>query len=180
MIEKNKYSIDKRGGVNYMSMAFYVTPQVNSIVRVGSQEEKEFVFSALLDSNKDVLVPSGKRGDDGKLVSLVDEAVRIAGNVKNRQTQIQDSLLEQTQAQIEEQANQSVLVVKLEAGTTVPGMAGVFANKLQSTYQKPSFLRHPRRYHQSLFRLCGTLTRTMTRCTGPSASRKWREQGNYL
>lgn len=140
MIEKNRYSIDKRGGINYMSMAFYVTPQVNSIVRVGSQEEKEFVFSALLDSNRDVLVPSGKRGDGGKMVPLADEAVRIAGNVKNRQTQIQDALLEQTQEQIEEQSDQSVLVVKLEKGTTVPGMAGVFANKLQSTYQKPSFV----------------------------------------
>lgn len=140
MIEKNRYSIDKRGGVNYMSMAFYVTPQVNSVVRVGSQEEKEFVFSALLDVNRDVLVPSGKRGDGGKMVPLVDEAVRIAGNVKNRQTQIQDALLEQTQEQIEEQSDQSVLVVKLEKGTTVPGMAGVFANKLQSTYQKPSFV----------------------------------------
>ena len=140
MIEKNRYSIDKRGGVNYMSMAFYVTPQVNSIVRVGNQQEKEFVFSALLDINRDKMVPSGKRGDNGKMVPLVEEAVRIAGNVKNRQTQIQDSLLEQTQAQIEKQSNQSVLIVKLEAGTTVPGMAGVFANKLQSTYQKPSFV----------------------------------------
>lgn len=140
MIEKNKYSIDKRGGINYMSMAFYVTPQVNSVVRVGSQEEKEFVFSALLDVNRDVLVPSGKRGDGGKMVPLVDEAVRIAGNVKNRQTQIQDTLLEETQEQIERQSDQSVLVVKLGKGTTVPGMAGVFANKLQSTYQKPSFV----------------------------------------
>lgn len=140
MVAKNQYSIDKRGGVNYMSMAFYVTPQVNSIVRVGSQEEKEFVFSALLDMNRDTLTPSGKRGDDGKAVPLVDEAVRIAGNVKNRQTQIQDALMEQTQEQADAQADRSVLVIRLEKGTTVPGMAGVFANKLQSTYQKPSFV----------------------------------------
>ena len=140
MITKNQYSIDKRGGVNYMSMAFYVTPQVNSIVRVGNQQEKEFVFSALLDINRDKMVPSGKRGDNGKMVPLVEEAVRIAGNVKARQTQIQDALMEQTQAQVEDQLDQSVLVVRLEKGTTVPGMAGVFANKLQSTYQKPTFV----------------------------------------
>lgn len=94
MIEKNTFSINKMGGVNYMSIAFYVTPFINAIVRSGTMEEKDLVFKSFLSMYAFEKIESGKRGHKGELVPRVEEAVRIATNVKARQTKLQDSAME--------------------------------------------------------------------------------------
>ena len=80
MCEKNKFSIDKMGGINYMSIAFYVTPFVNAIVRSGTMEEKDLIFKSFLTMYAFEKIESGKRGHKGELVPRVEEAVRIATN----------------------------------------------------------------------------------------------------
>ena len=90
MAEKNEFSINKMGGINYMSIAFYVTPFINAIVRSGTMEEKDLVFKSFLEMYAFEKIESGKRGHKGELVPRVEEAVRIATNVKARQTKLQD------------------------------------------------------------------------------------------
>ena len=64
--------------------AFYITPFINSMMRSGTQEEKEILFKSMLEHYAYKMVPSTKRGAKGQEEKLVEQAVRLSINVKNR------------------------------------------------------------------------------------------------
>lgn len=142
MVNKNKFSIDKMGGINYLSIAFYVVPFINAITRSGTIEEKDLIFKSMCIPYAYERIESGKRGHKGEMVPLYDEAVRIAGNVKNRQTKLQNesmSILEQ-KIKSESLLENSVLILTCEPGEVEKQIAGLCANKIQNKYQRPTLV----------------------------------------
>lgn len=139
MCEKNKFSIDKMGGINYMSMAFYVTPFINAIVRSGTMEEKDLIFKSMLKFYAFDKIESGKRGHKGELVPRVEEAVRIAANVKARQTKLQDAAMDLLEQRIrsERLTENGIIICCCEPGEVEKNLAGLVANKIQAKYQHP-------------------------------------------
>ena len=78
-----------------MGAAFFIAPFVNAISRSGTLEEKEIVFNSMLKYKALKEIPSTKRGHKkGDMETIVDAALRICTNVKNRQTKAQDAGLE--------------------------------------------------------------------------------------
>ena len=142
MIDKNNFSIQKRGGINYNSIAWYVTPFINAIVRSGTLEEKILVFESMLQMKAFEKIPSGKRGHKGEMVPRVEEAVRIVTNVKARQTKGQDAAMELIENKIAEEAllDNAVILCLLEPGQVEPNLAGLVANKVQAKYQRPTLV----------------------------------------
>ena len=139
MCEKNKFSIDKMGGINYMSMAFYVTPFINAIIRSGTMEEKDLIFKSMLKFYAFDKIESGKRGHKGELVPRVEEAVRIAANVKARQTKLQDAAMDLLEQRIrsERLTENGIIICCCEPGEVEKNLAGLVANKIQAKYQHP-------------------------------------------
>lgn len=139
MVEKQDYSIQKRKGLNYRAMSFYVVPFINAVVRSGTIEEKIIVFNSMLEVYRNIMVPSSKRGDKKKLVPLAQEAVLVAERVKRRQTTISDEVMAFLKDKIEkENLNQNSCILLLcEPGDVDVNIAGLAANKLQAIYQKP-------------------------------------------
>ena len=139
MTEKNKFSIDKMGGINYMSVAFYVTPFINAMVRSGTPEEKDMIFKSFLQMYAFEEIESGKRGHKGELVPRVEEAVRICTNVKARQTKLQDATMTLLEKRIREQSllENAIIILKCEPGEVEKNLAGLVANKIQAKYQRP-------------------------------------------
>ena len=139
MAEKNEFSINKMGGINYMSIAFYVTPFINAIVRSGTMEEKDLVFKSFLEMYAFEKIESGKRGHKGELVPRVEEAVRICTNVKARQTKLQDTTMALLEKRIREQSllENAIIVLICEPGEVEKNLAGLVANKIQAKYQRP-------------------------------------------
>lgn len=139
MCEKNKFSIDKMGGINYMSIAFYVTPFINAMVRSGTPEEKDMAFQSFLQIYAFDKIESNKRGHKGELVPRVEEAVRIAANVKARQTKLQDAAMELLEERIKEQnlLDNGIIILLCEPGEVEKGLVGLVANKIQAKYQHP-------------------------------------------
>jgi len=139
MTEKNKFSIDKMGGINYMSVAFYVTPFINAIVRSGTPEEKDMIFKSFLKMYAFEQIPSEKRGHKGELVPRVEEAVRIATNVKARQTKLQDTTMNLLERRIQEDnlLDNAIIIFRCEPGEVEKNLAGLVANKIQAKYQRP-------------------------------------------
>ncbi len=139
MTEKNEFSIDKMGGINYMSIAFYVTPFINAIVRSGTPEEKDLIFKSFLQMYAFEKIESGKRGHKGEMVPRVEEAVRICTNVKARQTKLQDSTMALLENKILEEnlLDNAILIFKCEPGEVEKNLAGLVANKIQAKYQRP-------------------------------------------
>ena len=142
MAEKNKFSINKMGGINYMSIAFYVTPFINAIVRSGTMEEKELVFKSFLIMYAFEKIESGKRGHKGELVPRVEEAIRIATNVKARQTRSQDAAMDLLDRRIadNELSKNAIIVLLCEPGEVEKNLAGLCANKIQAKYQHPCYI----------------------------------------
>ena len=142
MCEKNKFSIDKMGGINYMSIAFYVTPFINAIVRTGTAEEKDLVFKSFLQEYAFEKIESGKRGHKGELVPRVEEAVRIVTNVKARQTKLQDSTMKLLEEKIQFNGllNNAIIILTCEPGEVEKNIAGLVANKIQAKYQHPTLV----------------------------------------
>lgn len=150
MAEKNSFSLNKSdykpSSYNYlqvtpMGVAFFIAPYVNAMVRSGTQEEKELVFSSMLEykANKEIL--SNKRGHKlGETELLVDQAIRTCTNVKNRQTRAQDTGVEHLEALIEQNhmLDHKVLLFLLEKGEIDRGIAGLCANKFMAKYQRPT------------------------------------------
>ena len=142
MCEKNEFSINKMHGINFMSIAFYVTPFINAIVRSGTMEEKDLIFKSFLQMYAFDKVESGKRGHKGELVPRVEEAVRVAANVKARQTKLQDNAMELLESKIKEEHLQdnAIIVLTCEPGEVERNIAGLTANKVQAKYQHPTLV----------------------------------------
>ena len=139
LAKKNEYSMKNK--VNHMSVAFYVAPYVNAICRSGTIEQKTLVFKSMLKHQAFKQVLSTKRGHLlGQKEQLVEQAMRVVTNVKNRQTKAQDTGLATIEKMIEEQEllNHKVLLFLLEPGQVDKNIAGLIANKIMAKYQRPT------------------------------------------
>lgn len=138
LAQKNEYSMKSK--INHMSVAFYIAPYLNAICRSGTEDEKLLVFKSMLKHEAFKILPSTKRGHAfGETEQLVEQAMRVVTNVKNRQTKAQDSGLETLEVMIENQhlLEHKVLLFLLEPGLVEKNIAGLIANKLMAKYQRP-------------------------------------------
>lgn len=146
MWEKNKFKLGEH--ITPMGAAFYIAPFVNAMVRSGTPEEKELLFSSMLKYKAFKELPSTKRGHAlNEMERVVDQALRTCTNVKNRQGRAQDTGMEVLETRIEtnNMLDHKVLLFLMKPGEIDPNIAGLIANKLASKYQRP----------------CCILTRTM-------------------
>lgn len=139
LAKKNEYSMKNK--VNHMSVAFYVAPYVNAICRSGTIDQKTLVFKSMLKHQAFKEVLSTKRGHLlGQKEQLVEQAMRVVTNVKNRQTKAQDVGLATIENMIEQKGllKHKVLLFLLEPGQVDKNIAGLIANKIMAKYQRPT------------------------------------------
>ena len=143
IVDKNDYTL--KGKLNPKGISFSVAPIINSITRIGTLDEKEMLFKSMLERFACTLIPSEKRGHKGEPVQLVEEAYRIASNVRNRQNKIRDGKLAELLELIETNnlADNKILVVQDPVSNgDEKGITGLVANQLMSKYKKPVLLLH--------------------------------------
>lgn len=143
MVQTQNFSISKHGGLDPFAISFYIAPQVNATIRVGTQEEKLMLFESMLDYRGYEQIPSTKRGCKGQTETRVEQACRNCLNIKNRQTKARDTSLSVIEQIIEENnlLNHKFLVVKLESDcSTDRNLTGLIANQLMAKYQRPVLL----------------------------------------
>ena len=138
MWQKNKFKLGEH--ITSIDAAFYIVPMINAVQRSGSIEEKELLFKSMLKSDAFKMIPSNKRGHKpGEEERLVDQAVRMSTNVKNRQTRTQDAGMELLEKKIEKEGllKHKVLLFTLKDEQVDRNIAGLIANKLAAKYQRP-------------------------------------------
>lgn len=138
MADKNSYSLGNH--ITPMGAAFYIAPFVNAMVRSGTLEEKELLFNSMLQYKAFEVLPSTKRGHkQGDTEKLVEQAIRVSTNVKNRQTRAQDAAMSLIEDRIEQDnmMEHKVLLFLVEPGTIDKNIAGLCANKIMAKYQRP-------------------------------------------
>ena len=153
MADKNSYSLG--GRITPIGAAFYIVPFINSMVRSGTLEEKQLLFDSMLKTKAFNSVPSTKRGHLlGETERIVDQALRVATNVKNRQTRAQDAGMDLIEKKIKENnlMEHKVLLFLLEPGQVDPNIAGLIANKIMAKYQRPvlMLIKHKEFYAENV------------------------------
>lgn len=137
MADKNSYSLG--GELTPIGVAFYIAPYVNAMVRSGTMEEKEVLFKSMLKFEAFKRIPSTKRGHKpGEEERVVDQALRIVTNVKNRQTKAQTEGMDKFEGMIRTQnlLDNKVLLLLCEPGSVSNNIAGLVANKFMSKFQR--------------------------------------------
>lgn len=124
-----------------IDVAWYVAPLINAMTRVGEMEEKILLFESMLEFKSYEKLPSTKRGATaGALETRVEQAARVASNVKSRQNKIVDnSLLIITDTIINNHLDDNkFIIIQLENGQLSKNLNGLVANKISGEYQRPS------------------------------------------
>ena len=142
MVEKNAFSMEKKGGCTFNGVAWYVTPFINACVRSGTLEERKLVFESMLEQKAYQLIPSGKRGHKGEQVPLWEEGVRIAANVKARQNKEQDNSMLLLEKKIKDNNlnNNNFIMCLCQPGEISHSIAGLAATKIANEYQRPALV----------------------------------------
>ena len=139
MHEYNHFSLGD--DLTPIGVTFYIVPFVNAITRSGTIEEKELIFASMLKHKAFIDVPSTKRGHAaGATEKVVEQAVRVAHNVKARQTKAQDRMMDYLERliRINNMMDNMVLLFLLEPGQVDRNIAGLVANKIMAKYQRPT------------------------------------------
>lgn len=143
MVKKQDYSISRAGGLCPFAESFYIVPQINATIRMGTAEEKLMLFESMLDFRGLEQIPSTKRGCKGQVETRVEQACRNCTNIKNRQTKARDASLNTIEHTIEENKllENKILTVKLGPEcATDKNLTGLIANQLMAKYQRPVLL----------------------------------------
>ena len=139
LVEKQSFSMG--GKVTPITIAFYITPLINAMIRAGAQEEKERCFEAFIDGHK--MVECHKRGAKGTMEELAIESARECVNARSKQNRTLDKAVESLEIKIAKHdlLENKILFVRLEEDDKFPPeLNGLVAMKLAAKYKKPTIV----------------------------------------
>jgi len=127
--------------LNPISVAFYIVPLINAMVRVGTEEEKARMLTAFLDGHK--MVPCLKRGAKGTFEEAAVESTRECVNARARQNKLKDEAVARLEQKIfkHDLLENQILFVRLEEDDKFPSeLNGLIAMQLSQRYKKPTIV----------------------------------------
>lgn len=119
-------------------IGWVIGPNINAIIRLGTQEQKNIIFKSLVSPM--LLVPSSKRGEEDQEVPVFEEAVRLCKNAKKRQTTAVDRSIKTIINNIQIKDTDNAIVYIDEDKELTFELSGLIANKLLSQYNRPVLL----------------------------------------
>ena len=139
LIDKQSYSMG--GLVNATTVAFYIVPLINAMIRVGSDEEKIRMFEAFINGKRKI--PSKKRGANGALEENAIESVRECVNAKAKQTRIKEAAIERIEYKIHKEnlLDNKILIIRLDDTDDFPAeLNGLVAMGLAAKFKRPTIV----------------------------------------
>ena len=124
-----------KGEVNIHNISWYWTPICNSMIRIGTLEDRDLLFRAFIET--DEVFQYKKRGS----TDFVDEdiytrAARLCKNTKSKQDKLRDKLC----AELTEQVNPEDKVAILVADNADSGIIGLSCSKLADVVGRPCII----------------------------------------
>lgn len=142
ILDKQSYSIGDESKINSISIAFYIVPLINALIRVGTQEEKQKLFEAFINGNK--IVESNKRGHKpGETETLAAQMTRTCINARSKQNRILEAAQDRIDARIHkfDLLNNKVLLIELEKYDDFPSeLNGLLAMRFCAKYKRPTMV----------------------------------------
>lgn len=128
------------GDITQIKVAFYVTPLINALIRVGSQSEKEQLFLGFIDGDK--VIPSTKRGAKGEMETVAEQVTRNCVNARSRQNREKDKAIELLDIQISNNClnENKILILNADELSVSNNLTGLIAMGIAAKYKKPTML----------------------------------------
>ena len=139
LLEKQDYSMG--GKITPITVAFYIVPLINAMIRVGSMDEKERLYLSFV--MPEVMVDCHKRGAKGTKERLCVESTRECVNTKSHQDKMKEQMVEKLEAKIfkKDLLSNQVLFIRLEDDDIFPAeLNGLVAMSLASKYKHPTIV----------------------------------------
>lgn len=139
LVAKQAFSLGNKP-LSQIGVAFYITPLINALIRVGNPLEKERLFLAFI--SPDTQVPSTKRGEKGLIETICTQSIRNCVNAKARQTKERDKAAELLDIQILEQGldENKILILNADELDTPNTLTGLCAMEIAAKYKRPVLL----------------------------------------
>lgn len=139
LLEKQDYSMG--GKITPITVAFYIVPLINAMIRVGSMDEKERLYLSFV--MPEVMVDCHKRGAKGTKERLCIESTRECMNAKSHQDKMKEQMVEKLEAKIfkKDLLSNQVLFIRLEDDDVFPAeLNGLIAMSIASKYKRPTIV----------------------------------------
>ena len=134
-----------KGNLNPHAIDFYISPLINAVCRVGTQEDKDILFKALIGDESETYSAKKKNPETGKFDTIeenvYEHAFRCAKNAKSRQDSAVRKLMPKIKEWIDKRGvvEESVIFAKLPDGTDGV-FTGLVAIKIANEYRKPTVI----------------------------------------
>ncbi|MEG2786445.1 MAG: DHH family phosphoesterase [Romboutsia sp.] len=141
ILQKNK--LDK---INILDIGWKIAPLINAVVRVGTMQEKNDVFRALIGEKEDKeYQPRRKKGEKEKppleIHSLQKFMAREITNIKARQDRLVKKGVELLDSKIiEDKLNDNKIIIIDGTDHLEKTFTGLVANKLTDKYKRPAIV----------------------------------------
>ena len=147
LLNKQSYSVSSAINPNKIDIAFYITPVLNGVIRIGTQEEKELLFLGLAEEDKDRVFETTYRGET-RVENFYEYIARTSVNIKSRQDNLINKTVEKIFKKIEEQElqkNQLIIYkTSLEDKNEIPKvLTGLIAMKICAKYNRCTLVLRP-------------------------------------
>lgn len=128
------------GDVTQLKVAFYVTPLINALIRVGSQHEKEIMFESFIHGKNEIA--STKRGAAGTMETIAEQSARNCTNARSRQNREKDKAIELLDIQIMNNCldENKILILNADDLDVPTTLTGLIAMGIAAKYKKPTML----------------------------------------
>lgn len=136
-----------RGNITCIGIQFYITPLINSLIRMGTYEDKCLLAEAFIGSDKtfDYINPRTK---EHKQETIVERVARLCRNAHTRQGKARDKAVEDISAVIQSNhLDDNKIIVCDVTGVVANTMTGVISIKIAEKYNKPCLLLQERKIY---------------------------------
>ena len=136
LLDTQSYSMNNK--VTLTSVAFYICPLINSLIRLGTMEQKEILFSAMCDSK--ATLKRKIRGKGEVEITIQEYAIKDCQSLHRKQAKLTEEECILLYEQIAHCQLDKLPMLIVNANAVDGSMTGLLANKIVSIYKKPTFL----------------------------------------
>ena len=139
LIEAQSYSIPDE--LTIIGVQFYITPLLNALIRLGTQEEKDILFRAFISDESETFEYKKRGEKEFTQENIYERAVRFCKNAKSKQKRIVDKQLPAIIEHIEKRKQDLNEVIATNVTDFIEStMTGVLAIKVAEYFHKPCML----------------------------------------
>lgn len=132
-------------GITIIGIMFYVVPYINSLIRLGTQEEKDILFRAFIGDESETFEYKKRGEKEFTQENIYERAVRFCKNAKSKQNRIVDKQLPLIINHIKNKGQDKHEVIVTNVTDYIEStMTGVVAIKVANEFHKPTILLRDR------------------------------------